>query len=294
MKRLAIALLALLLACSLMACSDDAAKDTKDTTGTTAADTTAATEPAASGTNASDTNATTGTTAAPSDDPAPAEVIKADVLHEDIYYEFIWEETDGANGVLTVSEYMVATADEMAELGLSGDLTYKAYIVTYNVTYEKSADGVYVAEGSVVSAASAVEGASADAFIQMMKSSLEEPDGVDGRVLDGEVLTAKEDIESFLMRNDSTVKVTFSVQNGNMAVSQYECNYIVWGPLVPVKDVCHIQNDVVRSWEEHYDGELESITTYREDGTVERCDSYWEGEVSNTVRYDENGDEIEE
>ena len=128
----------------------------------------------------------------------------------------------------------------------------------------------------------------------MMKEGLDDSqlDVLTGRVLDGEVLTAKADIENFLMRNDCTVKVSFSVASGKMVVSEYETNYIVWGPLVPIKEVCYIQNDVVRTFEEHYDGALESIATYRANGIIEKRDSYYEGEISYTVNYDENGEEL--
>ncbi len=282
-----------LLVVSLVACNEqkkDASQsgngttDTTDTTDTNDTnDTTDDTENDTSGDDDSQIN--------PPDDDKPAEKIKANVFHQDHYYEFVWEETDSTNGVLTITEYMTATPDEMASIGLSGELTYRRDIFTYNVTYSKSGDGVYVAEGAIVSAASAVEGESAAAFIQMMKDSLSDSKqgNLIGRMLDGEVLTAKDDIENYLMRNDCTAKVTFSVKDGKMVVSEYETNYIVWGPLVPVKEVCYIQNDVVRTYEEHYNGELESVTSYDENGKIEKFDNL-EDNTSNTVPHDKNGD----
>ena len=231
----------------------------------------------------------------PPDDDNPAEKIKTDVFHRDHYYEFVWEETDSSNGVLTISEYMIATADEMAGIGLSGELTYKQTILTYNVTYTKNADGVYVAEGAVVSAASAVEGESAAAFVQMMKESLDDSqlDVMTGRVLDGEVLTSKEDIENYIWEFDNNVKVTFTVVDGKMVVSEYVKNYTSWGFGAPTKEVCHIENAVVRSFDEYECDELVQISTYRENGIIEKRDFYWDGNVSDTVNYDENGEEIE-
>lgn len=300
MKKLISILLVMLLALTFVACDEQNEKDSQNGDGTTITTGT----PDSTG-NPSDTSgngdSTGGDTSSgdnlqtnPSDDNKPAEKIKANVFHQDHYYEFAWEETDGTNGVLTIAEYMTATADEMAGMGLSGALTYKQNILTYNVTYSQGADGVYIAEGAVVSVASAVEGESATAFIQMMKEGLGDSqlDILTGRALEGEALTAKDDIENFLMRNDCTVKVSFSIKDGKMVVSEYETNYIVWGPLVPIKEVCYIQNDVVRTYEKHYDGALDSITAYRENGIIEKCDTYYEGKISYTVNYDENGDEI--
>lgn len=243
-----------------------------------------------------DTSTRDDTSTDPSDDDKPAEKIKADVFHRDHYYEFIWDETNSSNGVLTISEYMTATAEDMAGMGLSGALTYKEEILTFDVTYTKSADGVYVAEGAVSTAASAVEGESAAAFIQMMKESLGDSqlDVLTGRVLDGEVLTNKEDIENFIWEFDTTVKVTFTVQNGEMVVTEYEKNYTSWGFQAPTKEICHIDNAVVRSFDEYERDVLVRISQYRENGIIEKTDYYSQGAVSSTTHYNENGDMIED
>lgn len=249
-----------------------------------------------SDTDGNDTSTGDNTSTDPSDDDKPAEKIKADVFHRDHYYEFIWDETNSSNGVLTISEYMTATAEDMAGMGLSGALTYKQKILTFNVTYIKSANGVYVAEGAIATAASAMEGESAAAFIQMMKESLGDSqlDVLTGRVLDGEVLTNKEDIENFIWEFDTTVKVTFTVQNGEMVVTEYEKNYTSWGFQTPTKEICHIDNAVVRSFDEYERDVLVRISQYRENGIIEKTDYYSQGAVSSTTHYDENGDMIED
>ena len=301
MKKLISILLVVLLALTFVAC-DEQNKDDKqsgDGTSVTTGNPDSTGDPTYTNENGDSTgDGTSGgddSQTNPPDDDKPAEKIKTDVFHQDHYYEFVWKETDSSNGVLTISEYMIATADEMAGMGLSGELTYKQNILTYNVTYTKNADGVYVAEGAVASATSAVEGESAAAFIQKMKESLGDSqlDVLTGRVLDGEVLTSKEDIENYIWEFDNTVKVTFTVVDGKMVVSEYVKNYTSWGFEAPTKEVCHIENAVVRSFDEYERDELVQISTYRENGIIEKRDIYWEGNVSNTVNYDENGEEIE-
>ena len=301
MKKLISILLVVLLALTFVAC-DEQNKDDKqsgDGTSVTTGNPDSTGDPTDTSGNGDstgdDTSGGDNSQTNPPDDDDPAEKIKTDVFHEDHYYEFVWEETDSTNGVLTISEYMIATADEMAGMGLSGELTYKQNILTYNVTYTKNADGVYVAEGAVASATSAVEGESAAAFIQMMKESLGDSqlDVLTGRVLDGEILTSKEDIENYIWEFDNTVKVTFTVVDGKLVVSEYVKNYTSWGFEAPTKEVCHIENAVVRSFDEYERDELVQISTYRENGIIEKRDIYWEGNVSNTVNYDENGEEIE-
>ncbi len=301
MKKLISILLVLLLALTFVACDEQNKDDKQSGDGTSVTtgnpdstgdptDTSGNGDSTGDGTSSGDDSQTN-----PPDDDNPAEKIKTDVFHQDHYYEFVWEETDSSNGVLTISEYMIATADEMAGMGLSGELTYKQTILTYNVTYTKNADGVYVAEGAVVSATSAVEGESAVAFVQMMKESLGDSqlDVLTGRVLDGEVLTSKEDIENYIWEFDNNVKVTFTVVDGKMVVSEYVKNYTSWGFEAPTKEVCHIENAVVRLFDEYESDELVQISTYRENGIIEKRDIYWEGNVSNTVNYDENGEEVE-
>lgn len=224
----------------------------------------------------------------------PAGKIKTDVLYGEVYYEFAWEETDSSKGTLTVTEYRIATADQTASAGLSGSITFKEEIRTYNVSYTKSKDGVYVAEGAVASVAASVEGESAATFIQMMKATLDDSNYavLIGRVLDGEVLTSKEDIEGYIYEFDSMAKVTFTVENGKMVVSEFEKNYTSWGFMAPSKEILHIENEVVRSSEEYENNELVRIEYYRENGVIEKEDYYFEGEISSTTLYDENGDEI--
>ena len=153
MKKAISILLAVLLVASLVACVEqkkDASQGGNETTDTT--DTT----------DTGDTNDTTGDTeddtsdntdddkpddtdddkSDDTDDNKPVKKIKTDVFHQDHYYEFVWEETDGTNGVLTITEYMTATPDEMASVGLTGELTYRRDILTYHVTYSKSADDI--------------------------------------------------------------------------------------------------------------------------------------------------------
>lgn len=315
MKKLISILLVVLLALTFVAC-DEQTKDDKqsgdgtsvttgnpdstgDPTDTSRDDDSTDSDTSGSDTSGDDTsggNTSSGDNSQtnPPDDDKPAEPIKADVFHRDHYYEFVWEEKDSANGVLTISEYMIASADDMAGMGLSGELTYKQNILTYNVTYTKNADGVYIAEGAVVSAASAAEGESAAAFIQMMKAGLGDSqlDVLTGRVLDGEVLTSKEDIENYIWEFDVNVKVTFTVEDGKMVVSEYVKNYTSWGFMAPTKEVCHIENDIVRTFDEYERDALVRITTYRENGVIEKEDFYSDGEISSTDYYDENGDMI--
>lgn len=229
----------------------------------------------------SQTNSTDG------DKQKPVGKIKADVLCDDDHYEFVWEEKDATNGVLIVSECMTATADEIASVGLSGTLTAKESL-TYNVTYSKGTDGVYVAEGAVASAAMSIEGECADEYIKKVKESLEDSklDILTGRVLDGEVLTNKEDIEDFIGEDDKKVKVTFTVENGKMVVSEYVDNYIRGER---IKEVYHIENDVTRSCEEYESDELVRKLTYRENGNTEKIEDFREGKLKYAEYYDENG-----
>lgn len=293
MKKMISILLVVLFALTFVACDDQNKDDKQSGDGTSV--TTGNPDSTGNPTDTSGNGDSTGDGSSGDDDDKSAEKIKSDVFHQDHYYEFVWEETDSTYGALTISEYMIPTADEMAGIGLSGELTYKPTILTYNVTYTKNADGVYVAEGAVASATSAVEGESAAAFIQMMKGRLGDTqlDILTGRVLDGEVLTSKEDIENYIYEFNNTVKVTFTVVGGKMVVSEYVKNYTSWGFLAPTKEVCHIENAVVRSLYEYESDELVKISTYRENGIIEKRDFYWEGNVSNTVNYDENGEEIE-
>ena len=305
MKKLISILLVMLLAISFVACDKQNPDDSQSGDGSSVTtgnpdstgdptDTSGNGDTTGGDTSGDDTSDGDGSQTNPPDDDKPAEKIKADVFHRDHYYEFVWEEKDSADGVLTISEYMIASADDMAGMGLSGALTYKQTILTYNVTYTKNADGVYVAEGAVVSAASAVEGESAAAFIQMMKANLGDSqlDVLTGRVLDGEVLTSKEDIENYIWEFDVNVKVTFTVSDGKMVVSEYVKNYTSWGFMAPTKEVCHIANDVVCAFDEYENDELVMITTYRENGVIEKEDYYSGGAISSTDHYDENGDMI--
>ena len=300
MKKLITILLVVLLALTFVACDEQNKDDKQSGNGTSVTtgkpdSTGGPTDTSGNGdSTGDDTSGGDNSQTNPPDDDKPAEKIKTDVFHQNHYYEFVWEETDSTNGVLTISEYMIVTADEMAGMGLSGEFTYKEAILTYNVTYTKNADGVYVAEGAVASVASAVEGESATAFIQMVKENLSDSqlDVLTGRVLDGEVLTSKEDIENYIWEFENTVKVTFTVVDGKMVVSEYVKNYISWGFEAPTEEVCHIENAVVRSFDQYERDELVQISTYRENGIIEKRDFYWEGNVSNTVNFDENGKEI--
>lgn len=234
---------------------------------------------------------------APSDsDDKPAANPQASVVYEDVFLEFIWTEIDDSNGILQIAEVAHFPGELLESVGLTGTLTYKPEIVSYAVTYTKTADGVYVAEGAIQSVAASVEGESAEAFIQMMKQNLDDSklDEMTGRVLDGEVLTAKEDIEWLIWKYDTCAKVTFTVVDGVLTVSEYEQNYISWGFQAPTREVFHVENGVVRAYDEYEDDELVRIMEYRENGVIEKEIYYWEGEVSSTTYYDENGEEIVE
>jgi len=136
-----------------------------------------------------------------------------------------------------------------------------------------------------------VEGESAAAFIKMTKEKLEDSklDILTGKVLDGEVLTTKDDIENYIWEFDTKVKLTFTVKDGKLNITEYEKNYTSWGFKAPTKEVCHVENAVVRSYDEYEHNALVRISEYRANGVIEKTDYYSEGKITSTSEYDENG-----
>lgn len=210
--------------------------------------------------------------------------------------EFTWTDLGNNRGYIAAASVVRADAEQMGQMGLTGTLTVKHEIRTYEVTYTKEAQGVYVAEGAIISAAASVEGESAAAFIEMMKANLgsSKLDELTKRTLDGEVLTKKDDIENFIWMFDCTLKLTFTVENGKLVVRECEQNYINWGFLEQKKEIYRITDNVIRVYEEYTKGEIECIFYYRTSGVIEKADYYYEGKISYTTFYDEAGNPIQD
>ena len=227
--------------------------------------------------------------------PAQAGTVER-ILFEETVCEYKWVETGWNTGVLTVAEVMELTAEETPMLGLTGALKISTTILTFDVTYTKTSQDTYVVQGAVSSASAAVEGESAAAFIEIMKSIQDDTQlgKLTKRVLDGEVLTNKEDIENYIWVLDLSIKATFSVANDKLSMQEIEHNYVSWGFQTSTKDVLRVTNSVVREFEEYENGVLLSISYYRANSIIERTDYYYEGKVSSSTYYDEAGNPIQE
>ncbi len=241
-------------------------------------------------------------------------------------YEFKWVPTDETTGVLTMSEVISATEEDIAmlhQMGIAGDgpLEIRNPISDFQVTYTVDANGVYTVEGPIKALSISVTGGSiADAFIQWSKDQYADPDEIEQvllRMLDGEVITDPDDIEQFTYEIDSSIKVTFSLENSKLKISRFDKRYTVWGAGATVSDEYYVENDVIRkfvegdgygmgsyTYEYRSDGSLEkelgyssigtlsSVTYYAEDGTTPlRQERYEEDRLFCTIYYDENGDE---
>lgn len=298
MKEYIALMLTFLLMLSLAACVENPGEGSTAPSFSSTAGSTASTSQNGNQTDPSQSLTTVPTTSSSGvptgGDEEPETAPNAMILHSDTQYEFQWIAIDDTKGMLTIATVLTASAEDMEGVGLSGSLVYKPEICTYEVSYTETDAGVYTASGAIVSVAASVEGESAEAFIQMMKQSLGDSklDVMTGRVLDGEILTEKEDIEWLIWEYDVTVQVTFSVQDGKMVVAEFEKSYTSWGFMAPTKEIAHVKDGVVRRYEEYEQDELMKVTEYRENGVILKCTYYYEGKVSNEIHYDENGDEI--
>lgn len=283
---------------SLAACVENSGTSSTAPSSNSTAGTTASTSQSGNQTDPSQsitTVPTTSSTGVPTGGEEELETAtNAMILHSDMQYEFQWVAVDDTKGMLTIATVLTASAEEMEGMGLSGSLVYRPEIRTYEVSYTKTDAGVYTVSGAIVSVAASVKGESAEGFIQMMKQSLGDSklDEMTGRVLDGEVLTQKEDIEWLIWEYDVTVQATFSVQDGKMVVAAFEKSYTSWGFMAPTKEIAIVENGVVRRYDEYEENVLVRVSEYRENGTMLKCTYYYEGEISNEIHYDENGDEI--
>jgi hypothetical protein len=187
---------------------------------------------------------------------------------------------------------MTATADETASVGLTGALRVEPEIMEYTVSYTKGADGVYEATGNISAVSAKVEGESAKGFIDLTKMGLDDSNysQLTKRVLDGETLTAKADIEAYLMAIDAKLMIKFSVQGDKLSITSFENIYTSWGDRIPSNDTFRIADDVVRAYDEYENNKLVCSSTYRSTGIIEKMEFYSDGKVNGTIYYDENGE----
>ncbi len=219
-------------------------------------------------------------------------VLKTEVAFDGYSIEFKWTEKDASTGTIVVSQIITATADETALVGLTGALKVAPEITEYTVTYTKGADGGYIAEGAVSAVSAKVEGEAAQGFIDLTKMGLDDSNysQLTKKVLDGDVLTAKADIEAYLMAIDSQIKISFTVQGDKISVSTYEHIYTSWGDRIATKDIYRIEGSYVKTWEEYENNELFCVSTFRSNGIIEKLDFYSNGVINDTTYFDENGE----
>ena len=217
--------------------------------------------------------------------------IKGEPLSE---YEIVWDETDETKGVIEFAEIMHAPEDSLKQLGFKAPLSLKG-IEKYNVTYTKEGD-TYTVSGTISAVKMSIIGPSADKYIKMAKEGLEdsELDKMTAKVLDGETLTKKEDIENFTWQYNTKIKVVFTLNDGKVTVKSFSKEYTEWGTMDELKEVYTVNNGVVRVVDTYNGGELANRVNYRADGTKEKETYYNDGEVSNVVNYDKDGNVIEE
>ncbi|MBR6681464.1 MAG: hypothetical protein IKL40_00585 [Clostridia bacterium] len=218
--------------------------------------------------------------------------LKSVVKYDGSLIEFTWTQKDASNGIMAVSHVMTATADETASVGLTGALRVEPEIMEFTVAYTKGADGVYEATGNISAVSAKVEGEAAKGFIDLTKMGLDDSNysQLTKRVLDGETLTAKADIEAYVMAIDAKLKIKFSVQGDKLSITSFENIYTSWGDRIPSNDTFRIADDVVRVYDEYENNKLFCSSTYRSNGIIEKMEYYSNGEVIGTTYYDENGE----
>lgn len=218
--------------------------------------------------------------------------LKSVVTYDGSIIEFTWTQKDASNGVMVVSHVMTATADETASVGLTGALRVEPEIMEYTVSYTKGADGVYEATGNISAVSAKVEGEAAKGFIDLTKMGLDDSNysQLTKRVLDGETLTAKADIEAYLMAIDAKLMIKFSVQGDKLSITSFENIYTSWGDRIPSNATFRIADDVVRAYDEYENNKLVCSSTYRSTGIIEKMEFYSDGKVTGTTYYDENGE----
>lgn len=195
--------------------------------------------------------------------------------------EFIYVPTDADSGVLKVADVNIADEKDLAGLGFKAPMALKD-IAIYNVTFVKSADGVCVVEGTISGATSKIEGESAAEYLEMFKQKVDtssETNKLMYRVISGEVLTEKAEIEKYTYEINSTIRLSFTEEKGVMTVKEYSKSYTEFGSQRNVKESYEIKDAVIRGINEYEDEKLEMRCEFRADGTKEK-----------EIYYDENGD----
>ncbi len=198
-------------------------------------------------------------TPVPTESPKPADLNASVSVKCGEYdsYDFEWTKTDDTTAKLELSETMVAPEEILEQLGYDGSLTMKD-IKIYDLTYTKDENGVFTAEGNVTSVKMILEGECAEEFKTSMKESLGDSklDEMHGRLLDGEILTVKEDIENYTWRFDEKIKLTFTINDGKLVIDTYEEIYTEWGTLSAIRAVFTVENNVRATLLRYENGEL--------------------------------------
>ncbi len=291
MKKLSLFLaLILVLTCAVFAaCGDETKKDDSDKTESTASET----ESTASGdgsvadgessvaddetskddATSTDDEASTDDETSTGDEENGDEYMSFEMKCGDYIYVIKLLETDSEEGVFEFYETSVAGEEELAMMGMSGTLSMSD-ITAFKATDIKTSETSIVITGAPTSVRSEFKGEAAETFKSLYKSMFEGEDDplsqLTLRLLDGEVLEG-EDIDNYTYLIDQTFEIEFSLENDELVITQFTRHYTSWGFLTPTKDVCTVENGIVRS-----------ILTYEEDELV--YEEY----------YDENGEYIDE
>ena len=208
---------------------------------------------------------------------------------------FIWTAKDANFGTIEMSEAITATEEDLKDTDLKAPLVYKPEITTFTTFYTVDAEGNYVAEGTINMIRSSVEGESADAYIKMLTENIgnSKYEQATLKVLEGGILLETAEIEAYIGERDTTFKVTFTVKDGVMNITEFVRSYTLISSKRAVRDVYKIENGTIRLIESYKNEALDSLISFRADGTIEKESKYSNGEVVSVTEYDEKGNKIE-
>ena len=212
-----------------------------------------------------------------------------------------WEPKGDGSGRLIKTESVTATREDLKEdVNFDGGPLTADEIFTYEVKVLKEENGYQLVSGKVVSYFGRISGEDATRYVEHFREMTKdyEDDSSASLMLrcleTGEPITEKEELKTVASYYDEVLDAEIRAQGGDLDVRCFverpESSTEV-GQADDARRITHVENGAVSKIESH-SGEGYTVTYFRKDLTKEKTEHYFKNELSETLHYDEKGENV--
>ncbi len=237
-------------------------------------------------------------TETPTSTPAPTEYpsIVINTAHSMNKYEFTWMDSGNSTGIMQFTDIMTIPDEQIEQIkdryGIVGDgPLYSSILYRFSVTYTID-EGRFIASGDLIAISMQISGGTlAQAYVDYVKSIFPETtdDPAYKMLIKGEFITDKNQFKTHTGMYDVSAEFIFSLNDGALSVDTFHHEYTVGpndyevGDEAYIKNVYHFIDNYTHIVEQYGKDSADSpfklweVSTYREDGTIEKTARYSDG-----------------